>query len=486
MWYGVVMILKTIPGVTYVVSSATACSVTAVMESGAPITLCSVAAGGQKAFQAISMQTEVTSANAAVVPYDRATVPLGMQGGCDADQVAQMVQSAVSDPVEEEAVTGDGGENADARYAQTAGKFVPDAELLGVSIKCRSNSNDVIATGPLFLGVWEKNETGGGYTRMGSSVAAVAQVAGETKKWTFEGLRLHGRTVRLAFLTSRDELWPSSWDSRIMGVSCAAREASDTESLLASRTGQQTNFLASVTFTFLGYVPKFAPYGGGGGDAEGVKGDKGDPGPYFTPSVSEDGVLSWTNNGGLVNPPNVTIKGADGATGLAGPSGPAGPAGPAGKDAELTEKQTTALQFVQDNQTKLQGLLDSSIAYETEAVALGEDAKAHQGSVAIGYKAEASTESIAIGSYASSLGQNSIALGNNYGATERTYKATAVISVGTMINHLVLLIWGPESELAPNNTEGESGIGFIEYNTGKKGCIKLSKLLTSPFELPTT
>lgn len=32
----------------------------------------------------------------------------------------------------------------------------------------------------------------------------------------------------------------------------------------------------------------------------------------FTPSVSADGVISWTNNGGLENPPSVNIKGPDG------------------------------------------------------------------------------------------------------------------------------------------------------------------------------
>lgn len=35
-------------------------------------------------------------------------------------------------------------------------------------------------------------------------------------------------------------------------------------------------------------------------------------GPYFTPHVDSNGVLSWTNNGGLVNPPNVDIKGPKG------------------------------------------------------------------------------------------------------------------------------------------------------------------------------
>ena len=35
------------------------------------------------------------------------------------------------------------------------------------------------------------------------------------------------------------------------------------------------------------------PYG-----PKGDKGDKGDPGVTFTPSVSAEGVISWTNNGG--------------------------------------------------------------------------------------------------------------------------------------------------------------------------------------------
>lgn len=39
---------------------------------------------------------------------------------------------------------------------------------------------------------------------------------------------------------------------------------------------------------------------------------KGDTGPYFTPSVDEDGNLSWTNNGDLENPVTVNIKGEPG------------------------------------------------------------------------------------------------------------------------------------------------------------------------------
>ena len=53
---------------------------------------------------------------------------------------------------------------------------------------------------------------------------------------------------------------------------------------------------------------------------QGVQGEKGDRGYYFTPFVDSDGNLSWTNNGNLDNPISVNIKGD---TGSRGPEGKA-------------------------------------------------------------------------------------------------------------------------------------------------------------------
>ena len=69
---------------------------------------------------------------------------------------------------------------------------------------------------------------------------------------------------------------------------------------------------------------------------KGPQGDKGDTGatgptgPYFTPSVSSAGVISWTNNGGLTNPTSVNIKGPKGDTGATGATGEQGPKGDKG------------------------------------------------------------------------------------------------------------------------------------------------------------
>lgn len=50
-------------------------------------------------------------------------------------------------------------------------------------------------------------------------------------------------------------------------------------------------------------------------------GTSGQNGYTFTPSVSPDGIISWTNDGGLVNPEPVNIKGPAGANGQQGPAG---------------------------------------------------------------------------------------------------------------------------------------------------------------------
>lgn len=61
--------------------------------------------------------------------------------------------------------------------------------------------------------------------------------------------------------------------------------------------------------------------------ADGEKGEKGDRGPQgvtFTPSVTADGTLSWKNDGSLVNPQAVNIRGPKGEQGEPGGKGETG------------------------------------------------------------------------------------------------------------------------------------------------------------------
>ena len=50
-------------------------------------------------------------------------------------------------------------------------------------------------------------------------------------------------------------------------------------------------------------------------------------GATFTPSVSADGTLSWSNDGGLPNPDPVNIRGPQGEQGIQGDAGPKGDPG---------------------------------------------------------------------------------------------------------------------------------------------------------------
>lgn len=60
---------------------------------------------------------------------------------------------------------------------------------------------------------------------------------------------------------------------------------------------------------------------------KGDKGDKGDVGYVFTPSINSEGVVSWTNNGGLPNPEPVSVRGPQGVKGDTGDQGPQGERG---------------------------------------------------------------------------------------------------------------------------------------------------------------
>lgn len=61
--------------------------------------------------------------------------------------------------------------------------------------------------------------------------------------------------------------------------------------------------------------------------SKGSNGTNGTNGATFTPSVDANGNLSWTNNGGLTNPPTVNIKGPKGDKGDAGSGGSGGGSG---------------------------------------------------------------------------------------------------------------------------------------------------------------
>ena len=119
----------------------------------------------------------------------------------------------------------------------------------------------------------------------------------------------------------------------------------------------------SKIFNFVFGIPKGAKGDTGEKGAQGPQGDqgiqgpkgaKGDTGPYFTPAVSAEGIISWSNNGGLDNPASVSIKGPQGDTGAKGDPGIQGEQGPAGPNEITTETQTNLTGLLKGNGTNVQ------------------------------------------------------------------------------------------------------------------------------------
>lgn len=82
-----------------------------------------------------------------------------------------------------------------------------------------------------------------------------------------------------------------------------------------------------------------AATGAGGGDSPSdVPGATGENGATYTPHVSADGDLSWTNDKNLKNPETVNIKGPKGDTGAEGPQGVQGEKGETGADGKTPVK----------------------------------------------------------------------------------------------------------------------------------------------------
>ena len=129
----------------------------------------------------------------------------------------------------------------------------------------------------------------------------------------------------------------------------------------------------SKIFNFVFGIPKGAKGDTGEKGAQGPKGAdgaKGDTGPYFTPTVSAEGIISWSNNGGLDNPASVSIKGPQGAkgdTGAKGDPGAQGEQGPAGPNEITTETQTNLTGLLKGNGTNVQ-LAEAGTDYQAPIV----------------------------------------------------------------------------------------------------------------------
>lgn len=93
----------------------------------------------------------------------------------------------------------------------------------------------------------------------------------------------------------------------------------------ASGTQAEVINVGTENDAVLNFVIPQGPKGADGSGSGG--GGTGENGATFTPTVSSNGVISWSNDKGLANPTPVNIKGPQGDTGPTGPTGPQGDSG---------------------------------------------------------------------------------------------------------------------------------------------------------------
>lgn len=117
-------------------------------------------------------------------------------------------------------------------------------------------------------------------------------------------------------------------------------------------------------------VALISPIGTGSSGASGGSGGgiTGTNGVTFTPHLSADGTLSWTNDGGLTNPVPVNIKGEKGDTGARGAKGDKGDTGAAGSDASVTAANIkTALGYIPADSANIPTVPTAAINANTAA-----------------------------------------------------------------------------------------------------------------------
>lgn len=121
-----------------------------------------------------------------------------------------------------------------------------------------------------------------------------------------------------------------------------ARDAADNASSAAQSAAQKVAEINDSTSRIAVEVETLAPGSEATAEssispADGIsiklgvpRGEKGDPGAVYTPSMTEDGTLTWSNNGGLTNPQSINLRGPQGIPGTDGKDGATGPVGPQG------------------------------------------------------------------------------------------------------------------------------------------------------------
>ncbi len=119
-----------------------------------------------------------------------------------ATSTAELEALLTSHTEEDVRSTPNGTDNATAHYIELDAAHSPKGTLRSIAIRCGTSTATGMTTAPLYLAVWELAEgSATQYELAGVSSNTATQAINTTPEWTFEGVELHGRGLRLIATT---------------------------------------------------------------------------------------------------------------------------------------------------------------------------------------------------------------------------------------------------------------------------------------------
>lgn len=264
--------IYTIIGRCYFVSSASGASIS----TPEGTVICSASPGAQASFVApcrmVSCSDDAALVTAADVPGAVAS-GAGGGGGMSLTEIADHLQNSdihvtqlqkekwdnAVQPDElnaqlyskkESTISSDPGSSPMAAHLITfAASRVPVGELSSISLRCRNDHPEYLSV-PLFLSLYEQNEDGSSWSHVGVSSSAVLQAVGSSQSWSFDGVQLHGRALRVQPVLHPDDPFVELGSQVLCLLGFPTSDGSLSDSIA---------YLPEYSFSFSQNVSLFAP-----------------------------------------------------------------------------------------------------------------------------------------------------------------------------------------------------------------------------------
>lgn len=133
----------------------------------------------------------------------------------------------------------------------------PIGEMQQIAIPCRSNNSgsNMYTASSVYLAIFERTEAGE-WVHVGTSTNAITQTIGTTAYFTFDGLKLTGRRIRIVLKTDRNDIELTA--QHVIGARVTAAPEKGIAITNAAMTASQ-EYIIDATFTGSNVAEKYAP-----------------------------------------------------------------------------------------------------------------------------------------------------------------------------------------------------------------------------------